>query len=228
MTLSEWVKQITKEVGNDIYEDQVWEVMIFAIRTGIEELLANPEKADVYIPCIGRFYLNFSYVKNVFHDTLGVGKEGSVGRWKLKFKASRVVLSAINGKSSLYDMEVSRRYLYPEMHEEKEKKVGNGYIKEVGQERERCRPDSWWIKRIDGMLKGEWRYRNGKFSKVLNYEEYEKEKKRLMKLGRPANHMDIDKIIDKVNMEMKRDLKRELRQLKQGKITEDELRMAKW
>ena len=61
MNLTEWCLEISKELGVQRDLQLVEDVMYTAIRVGIDELMSNPEYADIDIQNIGRFYLNREY-----------------------------------------------------------------------------------------------------------------------------------------------------------------------
>ena len=214
MTFMEWCLEISKEMGLQADEDLVRKVMLTAIRTGIEELSANPAEADIDIQGIGRFYLNYRTMHNNFYY-MKRGADEYVSRWEFRFRAALSLRHVINQRKPLTDLNVAGNYLYPEYHTDED-----GFIIKNGKvtdkhidDKEIRHPNEYWIKKIDQIQKGE----------VLMLPDGKFEKR-----GRPRKKMDGEKIRERVLTEMRRDLRRELRHERQGKITQDDWRMAKW
>ena len=96
MHFKEWVKETKNSMESDIPEELVCEVLVTAIRTAFEELMANRAHADLEITGIGRFYMNYGWLR------CGIGKGvEKKKRWSIHFKPSVIFKSLINGEKSL-------------------------------------------------------------------------------------------------------------------------------
>ena len=214
MNFSEWCLQTSKELGLEADEDLVRRVLLTAIRTGLEELSANPIHADLDITGIGRFYLNYRIMHNNFYH-LKEGAEEYVKKWEIHFKPSVPLKYVLNQRKPLTDLLVGGNYIYPEFHTDE-----NGFIIKHGQITDKNINDKtirhsneYWLKKIAQIQKGD--------VKMLPDGKFEKR-------GRPPKKRSIEQVRSKVMEEMRRDLRRELRWERQGKITKDDWGIAKW
>lgn len=223
MTFSEWVKEISREMGMKADRDFIADVLVVAIRVALEEFGANPVNADLNIPSIGRFYM--SHLKLPSSVTSKVG-EGNTTRWIMRFKPSSRLKKIINNQVPLTDTLIGKRFLYPELHSDK---VNQAFYQKTlepnrDKDKEIRHPNEYWYKIIEKIQRGELRYVNGEFvtSGVKGYKE------EIEKRGRPHRYCSASEINRRVLDAMRRDLRREKRWLAQGKITEKDLYLAKW
>lgn len=203
MNLTEWCLEISKELGVQRDLQLVEDVMYTAIRVGIDELMSNPEYADIDIQNIGRFYLNREYR----YQKLPTKPDASDYEvyWTFRFRSHRKARDVFNGRVELSDLCVGNRYIYPEYHLNEEGLVVNPVGNTREYKREQRHPNKYWIEQIDKMQRGEI---------VLTKD------KKFEKRGRPNAKLNNDQIRKKVMTEMKRDWNRENRQLRNGEITE--------
>ena len=106
MTFIEWCNQTARDADINVTQDLVKAVMITALRTAIEEFVANPADASLDIYGIGRFYLNRSQydMSKRFHLKDRTEVNDIVGSWIVHFKPSIVLKEVLNGKRELKDM----------------------------------------------------------------------------------------------------------------------------
>ena len=231
MNFTEWCQQTAKELGYGYSKDIVIKVMLMAIRVALEEFGANPVQANLTLYGIGKFYMNHrKYYHNVKYTKdqpkeVYMLKEGFHAIWEMRFIAGQPVKDLINGRKKITELKCNGYYLYPEYLNEQQ--INNKEIK-IPKEQEIRHPNDYWIRKINLMKKGVLDFVNNEWVKTgFSVEEWEKaqiDKKR----GRPCNKLTSEQVRNKVMTEMRRDLRRELRQFRKGEITEDELRMAKW
>lgn len=205
------------------YNQKMVEDVIFAVfRAAIEELMLNPADADISIQGIGRFYCNRKYVDAL---RLKVGKEEKDKvklYWVIKFKPALPLKRLFNGTVDPINYRICNRYLYPEYHEGEI--VGAGVGKKVVKAPEIMHSNKYWIDKIRDLQKGKLRLtENGTLVKVPPVTRPKVDKR-----GRPLKRMTPDGIRDEVMRQLYRDLKRELRYLREGKITEADLDLAKY
>lgn len=227
MTFNEWCAQTAKELGTGYTCEIITRVMIMAIRVALEELGANPKYANLTIGNLGRFYLNHSaFHYNTQCQGLRTNKnynhsEDLVYTWTIKFKPSKKLKDVINARTSMIDYVIGGYPLYPEFIAPEDYEKKNVILLKKVEVRH---PNEYWIKKINLMKMGVLDFVNNEWVKtgftVEDYEKKEIDKKR----GRPCNKMTINQIRTAVMTELKRDYKREVRQLKKGEITEKELR----
>lgn len=204
MTLSEWCLQISKEVGDIASVNLIHLIMETAIRVGLEELSANPVDAEIEILGVGRFFLT-RYKRRI------MGKRDEpityAPRWNLQFKPSIKIKQVINNKMPMTDLMVGLHYIYPEYHEGKENRITKL------EDKDKRHTDQYWFNKIEQLQTGELA--------IVDKTTFEKR-------GRPRKKRTHEYVRRKILEEMRRDLRRELRWERQGKITKDEWRMAKW
>lgn len=215
MNLNEWCAEISKQMGVSVTPELAKDVMMVAIRTGIEELSSNPAEAEVHIHGVGRFYLiRFKGYNGFYH--LGKGEESDMYIWMLRFKPSRMMKEVFNNKRPLSDLSINGYYLYPEYHLNEEGYILTTTGQNTGKkitDKEVRHPNEYWYKKIEQIQKGEIRLNPNR--------EFEKR-------GRPRTKLNINQVSSKVLKEMRRDLRRELRHERQGKITKDDWELARW
>ena len=69
MTFDEWCKQISKEMEYEVPKRLVNDILICGIRVALEELLTNPDKANLSIQGIMKFRLTKQLVNTVITKT---------------------------------------------------------------------------------------------------------------------------------------------------------------
>lgn len=120
MTFVEWVNQTHKELPSNVPNAMVKEVMVYAIRVAVEEMMANRAEADLDIGGIGRFYLNH----RVVHNPLSYVRKGETEPekaieyskcWTIQFKPSLPLKQVINDKRDIHDLLIGGNIaVYPE------------------------------------------------------------------------------------------------------------------
>lgn len=226
MTFSEWVTEISREMGMKADKDLIADVLVMAIRVAYEEFGANPVDADLIIPSIGRFYMNHKRIYNKLGSKDGEDVERPA-RWTMHFKPSSHLKKVINNEIPLTDAMVGKRFLYPELHTDKINK-SSYYQKTLdphkNKDKEIRHTNEYWYKIIEKVQRGEMRYVNGELviSGIKGFKE------KIEKRGRPHRYCSASEINRRVLGAMRRDLRREKRWLAQGKITEKDLTLAKW
>jgi nucleoid DNA-binding protein len=114
MTFYEWCKTIAREHKDNVPTEFVYELMVTAVRVAIEELLANPERADLDINGIGRFYLNYRKCHNNFAKT---EEQRYTYNWEIKFRPSIRLKEVLNGKADPHYMLIgTKTALYPDIY----------------------------------------------------------------------------------------------------------------
>lgn len=223
MTFSEWVTEISKQMGMKADKDLIADVLVMAIRVALEEFGTNPVDADLVIPSIGRFYMNHRRVKNAL---VHKGGEERPARWLMRFRASAQLKRIINNEFPITDVVIGKRYLYPELHSDKVNKPFYQKTLEPNRDKDKeiRHTNEYWYKIIEKVQRGEMRYVNGELvtSGIKGYKE------KIEKRGRPRRYCSATEINRRVLDAMRRDLRREKRWLAQGKITEKDLYLAKW
>lgn len=121
MTFYEWSRQIAKEHRDNVPAEFVYELLVTAVRVALEEFLTNPEKADLDIGGIGRFYLNYRRC----HNNFCVTEERRYSYiWEIKFRPSSKLKEALNGKIDPHYMLIGTRTpIYPEIYFDKDNKL---------------------------------------------------------------------------------------------------------
>ncbi len=219
MNFTEWTKQTSRELGYGYSKEIVTKVLLMAIRVALEEFLVNPYEADLDIMGIGRFYLNYCKSRNKIKNSPSYNEY--VMRWQVRFKARLQLRDLLNARKDITQMRVSGYYLYPDQIDEK---LANLKLIEVKKEQEIRHTNEYWIKRIEAMKHGVLDFVNGEWVKTgFSEEDYLKEEIN-KKRGRPHNKLTPKQARNLVMTEISRDYKREKRHLRQGKITEKDLK----
>jgi hypothetical protein len=114
MTFGEWCDQTTRETKSNIPRALVKEVLLTALRVGVEELMSNPAEADLDIKGIGRFYLHRRLFK-IPKNEINPNGADHVYRWVLQFKCAKMLREIICGRRPLEDLTIAKVLpLYPE------------------------------------------------------------------------------------------------------------------
>ena len=214
MNFKELCLQVAKESRSEFNQNDVKKVLLLAIRVILEEFSVNPIDADLNISGFGRFYMN----RNKFH--VGNCIQGNDREykylWTFNFRAYRKLKELINGKLNPIDYQVSRFYLYPEYHmEDGVAKTYNGMTSSL-QPNEIRHTNEYWLEKIKAIQEDKLRLQeDGTFVEIE-------------KRGRPRLRLSAIQVRHLVMIELKRDLRRELRWEKQGKITKEDWTIARW
>lgn len=131
MTYKEWCEQTHKMLKGEVPKFLVHEVIACAIKSAIEEFLANPADADLDIGGIGRFYMNHRVchqnIKYKGNSPNGITEQDEkyVVRWTIHFKPSKKIKQVMNGKMDAREILLGGCFpLYPEYMIDE-----NGYTK---------------------------------------------------------------------------------------------------
>lgn len=114
MNNSELCKQIVRECGVGITYEQMKQIMATMWRIMIEELLSNPQEAEVMFTGIGKFDMKLRRY-NVFprkEDGTFTGERELKPFWQLRFHPSLPVREVINSKRDIKELELGFKPLY--------------------------------------------------------------------------------------------------------------------
>lgn len=103
MTFAEWCDQIARDTESNVSRQLVREIMITAMRTALEEFLANPADATLDIYGIGKFYLNRKNydMSKRFHLKDRTECNETVFSWVAHFRPSVRLKQLLNNKCDI-------------------------------------------------------------------------------------------------------------------------------
>lgn len=208
MNFTDLCLQVAQESTSEFNQTDVKKVLLSSIRVMLEEFSINPIDAELNIKGFGKFCLG----RHKYHVGNCVQGNDSEYRfkWVIRFCPSRILKELINGVYNPIDYQVSGNYLYPEYHME------NGVLINSQGKKSAIQP-----KQI------RYRYecpRDLHERKVKLLEDGTYVERR----GRPRSKRSVLQVRHIVLLQMRRDLRRELRWERQGKITKDDWTIARW
>lgn len=222
MNFKEWAAQTALLLPTRYSQETVENILYAAVKAAIEELMANPAEANLTLMGVGRFYCNRNYHR-AYKPAEGAYATGKLKlNWMIRFKPSRKFKEFFNGLSDPDDYAICGRYFNLDKHIGEN--YGYGAFKKEIKSPEIMHNNQYWLERIRGLQAGRLKLEaNGSFSKVERPKRYDVDKR-----GRPLKKKSPEHIRDELMIQLRRDLKRELRQLRRGEITEADLDLAKY
>jgi hypothetical protein len=106
MTFAEWCDQTARDTKSNVTRELVREIMATALRSAVEEFLANPADATLDIFAIGRFYLNRNAydMSKRYHLKDRTESNDIVYSWSVIFKPSTTLKKVLNNKRDIADV----------------------------------------------------------------------------------------------------------------------------
>ena len=121
MTFVEFLKELDKECNCGQTKEQIRDTVYSAFRVIVEELCADPENSEFYVPNWFRLHL----IKDSHSVTVNLptcpnyGEKVTYHYFRFKFEPSMLLKDVVNGRKPLSQMTLGMRPLYPNLKKRK-------------------------------------------------------------------------------------------------------------